>query len=187
MGLDDLVLQKQRADLEAMLNSLPAARLAVALVLVTAPVVRRLGAGVQRIQLVHPLGAGVSVMKALLVTAMLALSIGPAGAVCLSHSPYDPRCTVQDLLGPTAADPQFYMQNPASGKRVSGSVRRRLPPETDRRRAWCAAAFAAQRFVNGARVWRRIPLMGGSTIFQTIWNRLQHRCADGADTQPSGR
>ena len=51
-------------------------------------------------------------MKALLAAALLALSIGQAGAVCLSHSPYDPRCSVQDMLDPTAADPQFYMQNP---------------------------------------------------------------------------
>ena len=47
---------------------------------------------------------------------MLALSIGQAGAVCVSHSPYDPRCTVQDMLDPTAASPQFYIQNPAIGE-----------------------------------------------------------------------
>ena len=90
-------------------------------------------------------------MKALLVTAMLALSIGQAGAVCVTFSPYDPQCSVQDLLGRTQASPQFYMQNPGdtAGRDrscTSGSAWNRPPA------SWCAAAFAAQRIVNGAQL-----------------------------------
>jgi hypothetical protein len=100
---------------------------------------------------VHPLGTGVSEMKALLVTAMLALLPGQAGAVCTTFSPYDPQCSVQDLLGRTQASPQYYIQNPGIRQAriwscTSGPAWNRPPA------SWCAAAFAAQRAVNGARV-----------------------------------
>ena len=110
---DDLVLQKMRADLEAVYNSLPSGAGFGPGGGGFGPGSRRLSAGVQRV-LVHPLASRVPVMKALLATGMLALSVGQAVAVCVSHSPYDPRCTVQDMLDPSAASPQFYMQNPAS-------------------------------------------------------------------------
>lgn len=89
-------------------------------------------------------------MKALLAAASLALSIGQAGAVCLSHSPYDPRCTVQDMLDPTAADPQFYMQNPIVRQTRIRQCTAPVWPEVRPPASWCAAAFAAQRFVSGA-------------------------------------
>jgi hypothetical protein len=90
-------------------------------------------------------------MKGLLASVMLALSIGQADAVCLSHSPYDPHCTVQDMLDPTAADPQFYIQNPVVRLTRIRQCTAPVYPEVRPPTSWCAAAFAAQRIVSGAR------------------------------------
>ena len=49
-------------------------------------------------------------MKALLVTAMLALSAGKAVAVCTTFSPYDPQCSIMDLLGKTQANPETQIR-----------------------------------------------------------------------------
>ena len=92
-------------------------------------------------------------MKALLVPAMLALSIGQAGAVCTTFSPYDARCSVMDLLGKTQADPQYYVQDPAMRQaRIWQCTSPNIPPRDRPPAAWCSAAFTAQRATNGARV-----------------------------------
>jgi hypothetical protein len=97
------------------------------------------------------LASRVSVMKALLTTGMLALSVGPAVAVCVSHSPYDPRCSVQDMLDPSAASPQFYIQNPIARITMIRSCTAPAYGEARPPLSWCAAALSAQRFVNGGR------------------------------------
>ena len=108
-------------------------------------------------------------MRALLVTAMLALSIGQAGAVCVTFSPYDPQCSVQDLLGRTPASPRSYTKIPGTARPPICRVHLRLRLEP-------TAGQLVRGGIRGAahRQWRassrRIPLMGGSTIFQTIWN-----------------
>ena len=96
------------------------------------------------------------VMKVLLAAATLALSLGQAGAVCLSHDPLDPRCTVNDFLIPTRGAVSVYARTPASRQgeiglcTAPGGVRRPDP-------SWCAAAFAAQRAASGAFYGRHYP------------------------------
>ena len=95
-------------------------------------------------------------IKVLLAAATLALSLGQAGAVCLSHDPLDPRCTVNDFLNPTMGSVSFYARNPAIRQAeialctAPGVVRRPDP-------SWCAAAFAAQRAASGAFYGRHYP------------------------------
>ena len=149
---DDLVLQKMRADLEAVYNALPSGTASAVRRWRLRSWQRRLSAGVQRV-LVHPLASRVPVMKALLATAMLALSVGQAGAVCVSHSPYDPRCTRAGHAGPDRGDLlSSTFRTRRSGRhddQVVYSAGLRLRPT-------CPSAGArrhssAQRVVNGAR------------------------------------
>ena len=107
-------------------------------------------------------------MKVLLAAATLALSLGQAGAVCLSHDPLDPRCTVNDFLNPTMGSVSFYARNPAIRQAeialctAPGVVRR---PDPSLVRSRIRSTARRQRRT----LWKALSLMGGSTVAQTLW------------------
>ena len=178
---DDLVLQKMRADPEAVYNALPSGTDSAAGVAALVPAVVA-SAPVFSASVVHPLASRVPVMKALLARRMLALSIGQAGAVCVSHSPYDPRCTVQDLLDPTVGVSSVLYPEPGDhGRRRSVVCTRRLRRGPTAVPSWCAAAFAAQRIVNGARYGQEGIPDGRFHDLPDYLDRLQQRRASCAD------
>ena len=120
-------------------------------------------------------------MKALLTTGMLALSLGPAVAVCLSHEPLRPTMHCQDFLDPYQHLSQFYI---------------RTPRDRDRRRSVLCTApgfGAADRPLAGAQprcstalppaadaMERSIP-DGRIDGFTDSLDRLQRRCSIGAN------
>jgi hypothetical protein len=86
------------------------------------------------------------VIKALAVVAFFAVST-QAIAACLSHNPYDPRCTMGDFISPIGTvqwflsngfDRQATLIQCASGK---------FPPP----RAWCDNAAIATKIATGGR------------------------------------
>ena len=84
--------------------------------------------------------------KALAVVAFVAVST-QAIAECLSHNPYDPRCTMTDFISPIGTV-QWFLNNSVDRKAtLIQCASGRFPPP----RAWCDNAAIATKIATGGR------------------------------------
>jgi hypothetical protein len=85
-------------------------------------------------------------IKALAVVAFVVVST-QAIAECLSHNPYDPRCTMGDFISPIGTV-QWFLSNgfDRQATLIQCASGRFPPPE-----AWCANARMANKIATGGR------------------------------------
>jgi hypothetical protein len=84
--------------------------------------------------------------KALAVLAFVAVST-QAIAECLSHNPYDSRCTLSDLLSPIGTVEWFLNNSVDRMATLRQCASGKFPPP----RAWCDNAAIATKIATGGR------------------------------------